>query len=148
LSGASNRSCSFATSGLSKSNPTQPWPYHSAAEATATQCCSRVEEVSADAAAALYAYRWPLNIRELDQAVAAAAAIVAAGRIDLDDLPEQLVRRAPAVAVDSARREELLHLLRNHHGNLAAIARALATSRAQVHRLLRKFGLDPATFRR
>jgi transcriptional regulator of acetoin/glycerol metabolism len=92
--------------------------------------------------------RWPLNIRELDQAVAAAAAVSTGPRITLDHLPEQLASRAPAAAVEVARREELIALLSTHRGNLAAVARALDTSRAQIHRLLRRFDLDPDAYRR
>jgi DNA-binding NtrC family response regulator len=92
--------------------------------------------------------RWPLNIRELDQAIAAASAVASGARITLDHLPEQLASRAPAAAVEVARREELISLLRTHRGNLAAVARALDTSRAQIHRLLRRFDLDADAYRR
>jgi DNA-binding NtrC family response regulator len=104
--------------------------------------------VSPAAAWAMCRDRWPLNIRELDQAVAAAAAVSTGPRITLDHLPEQLASRAPAAAVEVARREELIALLRTHRGNLAAVARALDTSRAQIHRLLRRFDLDPDAYRR
>lgn len=104
--------------------------------------------VSPAAAWAMCRDRWPLNIRELDQAIAAAAAVTNTSRITLDHLPEQVASRAPAAAVEVARREELIALLRTHRGNLAAVARALDTSRAQVHRLLRRFDLDPDAYRR
>jgi len=104
--------------------------------------------VSPAAAWAMCRDRWPLNIRELDQAIAAAAAVTDSSRITLDHLPEQVASRAPAAAVEVARREELIALLRTHRGNLAAVARALDTSRAQVHRLLRRFDLDPDAYRR
>src|SRR5262249_23852467 len=100
------------------------------------------------AAWALCRHRWPLNIRELDQAIAAAAAVVQGERIDLHQLPEQVAGRAPAAAVEAARRDELLALWRDHRGNLAAVARALSTSRAQVHRLLRRYALDVESYRR
>jgi transcriptional regulator of acetoin/glycerol metabolism len=92
--------------------------------------------------------RWPLNIRELDQAIAAAAAVATGERLTLDDLPEQLAHRAPVVAVEAAQRDELLALLHTHRGNLAAVARSLDTSRAQVHRLLRRYGVDPDSYRK
>ena len=104
--------------------------------------------LSSAAAWALCRYRWPLNIRELDQAIAAAAAVTQGDRIDLHQLPEQVAGRAPAAAVEAARRDELLALLRDHRGNLAAVARALGTSRAQVHRLLRRYELDVESYRR
>ncbi len=103
--------------------------------------------LSSAAAWALCRHRWPLNIRELDQAIAAAAAVAQGDRIDLHQLPEQVAGRAPAPAVEAARREELLALLRDHRGNLAAVARALTTSRAQIHRLLRRYSIDLETYR-
>ena len=63
-------------------------------------------------------------------------------------LPEQVAGRAPAAAVEAARRDELLALLRDHRGNLAAVARALGTSRAQIHRLLRRYSIDLESYRR
>ena len=103
--------------------------------------------LSSAAAWALCRHRWPLNIRELDQAIAAAVAVVPGERIDLQQLPEQVAGRAPAAAVEAAKRDELLALLRDHRGNLAAVARALSTSRAQVHRLLRRYTIDLESFR-
>jgi len=111
--------------------------------------------LSSAAAWALCRHRWPLNIRELDQAIGAAAAVAQVGhsdahehQIDLHQLPEQVAGRAPAAAVEAARRDELLALLRDHRGNLAAVARALGTSRAQVHRLLRRYSIDLESYRR
>ncbi len=103
--------------------------------------------LSSAAAWALCRHRWPLNIRELDQAIAAAAAVAQGDRIDLHQLPEQVAGRAPTAAVEAGKREELLALLRDHRGNLAAIARALATSRAQIHRLLRRYSIELEGYR-
>jgi len=103
--------------------------------------------LSSAAAWALCRHRWPLNIRELDQAIAAAVAVSPGERIDLQQLPEQVAGRAPAAAVEAAKRDELLALLRDHRGNLAAVARALSTSRAQIHRLLRRYSIDLESFR-
>jgi DNA-binding NtrC family response regulator len=103
--------------------------------------------LSSAAAWALCRHRWPLNIRELDQAIAAGVAVAQNDRIDLHQLPEQVAGRAPAAAVEAARRDELLALLRDHRGNLAAVARALNTSRAQIHRLLRRYSIDLESYR-
>ena len=100
------------------------------------------------AAWALCRYRWPLNIRELDQAIAAAVAVAREDRIAVDHLQDHVRELARAAVPAETRREELSGLLRDYRGNLAAVARALGTSRAQVHRLLRRFGLDPGEFRR
>ena len=103
--------------------------------------------LSPSAAWALCRHRWPLNIRELDQAIAAATAVARTDRIGIDDLPDHIREVARAVTPVATRREELSSLLRDYRGNLAAVARALHTSRAQVHRLLRRFEIDPQEFR-
>jgi transcriptional regulator of acetoin/glycerol metabolism len=43
--------------------------------------------------------------------------------------------------------DELRALLVRHHGNIAAVARALGKDRAQVHRWLRYAGIDATNFR-
>jgi sigma-54 dependent transcriptional regulator, acetoin dehydrogenase operon transcriptional activator AcoR len=98
-----------------------------------------------DAATALCHARWPLNIRALDQAIAAAAAVTRGKRIELVHLPEALAATAPSP--DPDKRDELIAALQQHHGNIAAIARELATSRAQIHRLLERYQIDPETYR-
>jgi DNA-binding NtrC family response regulator len=103
--------------------------------------------LSPSAAWALCRHRWPLNIRELDQAIAAAVAVARADRLGVEDLPDHIRDVARAVTPVATRREELSSLLRDYRGNLAAVARALHTSRAQVHRLLRRFEIDPQEFR-
>jgi DNA-binding NtrC family response regulator len=103
--------------------------------------------LSPAAASTLCRHRWPLNVRELDQAIAAAVAVARTDRIGVEDLPDHIRELARAAMPASTRREELLALLRDYRGNLAAVARALNTSRAQVHRLLRRFKLDPHEYR-
>jgi DNA-binding NtrC family response regulator len=101
-----------------------------------------------DAAWALCRHPWPFNVRELDQALNAALALAPSGKIELAHLPAA-VRELPAVAVDrdQARREEFLAFMREHRGNLAGVARAMKTSRTQVHRLLERYGIDPSAYR-
>jgi len=102
------------------------------------------------AARALCRAPWPLNIRELDQAIAAAAALSPGAAIDLEHLPETVTVPVPRPAPEppaEEKRDSLIASLRHHGGNLAAVARELGTSRAQVHRLLHRFHLDPAAYR-
>ncbi|AKI99385.1 FHA domain-containing protein [Archangium gephyra] len=107
------------------------------------------------AARALFRYDWPRNVRELEHALALAVAL-SPERIDLEHLPAELQvkppPRAPEAAPaeppsDSRERDELLALLREHQGNVSQIAQALGTSRAQVHRLFKRHGLEPESFR-
>jgi DNA-binding NtrC family response regulator len=111
---------------------------------------------AADAVAALYSHSWPLNIRELERALAAALA-VARDRIELDHLPVNLrVKLAPAAAAtpapsvdvstlspeDRALRDSLSASIDRHAGNLAAVARELGKDRTQIRRWMKRFGLS------
>ncbi len=87
-----------------------------------------------EAVRALLRYEWPLNVRELEKCLASAVALAGGARIDLEHLP-------------SAVRSELIALLRRHGGNVTAVARAMGKARTQVQRWLRRFGIDPLSFR-
>jgi transcriptional regulator with PAS, ATPase and Fis domain len=101
------------------------------------------------AARALFRHRWPLNVRELEQVLHAAVG-AAAG----DLIAEGNLAFAPAPAPPDAsgehpdRRELVVSLLERRRGNLAAVARDLGTSRAQVTRLLGRYGIDAESYRR
>jgi len=107
---------------------------------------------SADAVMALYMYGWPLNIRELERALAAAGAL-AGQRIELHHLPEAIrvpsseppasAPTDPASLSDEDRqlRETLVAAIGRHGGNLSAVARELAKDRKQIQRWVRRFGL-------
>jgi transcriptional regulator of acetoin/glycerol metabolism len=118
------------------------------AAALARHAPDRALGLTAAAARALCEHRWPRNLQELDLAIAAAVAVGHGDRLG-DELAEQIggARTSPA-ELAAARRAELVARLREHRGNIAAVARSLATSRAQVHRLLRRFELDVETYRR
>jgi len=115
---------------------------------------------SVEAARALLRYDWPLNIRELERGLGAAVAL-SAGRIGLEHLPpalralpeDEMPERPPTVSRPSGEdraeleRAGLLKLLTQHQGNVSQVARTLGTSRAQVHRLLKRHGLALEDFR-
>ncbi len=117
-----------------------------------------------DAARRLFDHDWPLNIRELEQTLATAVVLAQDAPIGRDHLPESISRaRAssdPASTLsstgtnqttlspeDDRRRDALLALLREHHGNVSAIARAMGKDRKQIQRWLKRFGLDANEFR-
>ncbi len=114
--------------------------------------------ISTRAARALLTYDWPQNVRELEKCLAAALALADKGTIRVEHLPPALRNAAPssptspaAVAPPAAKPDEqrtaLEALLREHKGNVAAVARAMGTSRSQVHRMLKRFEIDPDSFR-
>lgn len=103
-----------------------------------------------EAARALTRHRWPFNVRELDQALAAALLLSAGGPIALAHLPEELREgpRSPqapqALAPDEQElRARLVALLIEHGGNASAVARVLGKGRTQIVRWLQRFGIDP-----
>src|SRR4029453_16655255 len=87
---------------------------------------------------ALLSYRWPLNIRELEQALSGALALSGAGAIDLAHLPSGVVGRTgeepprELTPEEARHRDELVVLLREHHGNMSAVARVLGKGRTQI----------------
>jgi DNA-binding NtrC family response regulator len=102
-----------------------------------------------DAVAALYAYSWPLNIRELERALASATALPR-DRISVADLPaalhmvldeEPTPSTSALTPVDLQLRDQLSAAIERHDGNLAEVARELSKDRTQIRRWMKRFGL-------
>jgi transcriptional regulator of acetoin/glycerol metabolism len=113
---------------------------------------------SADAGLALLSYGWPLNVRELQQALAVGLALAHGADVERAHLPAAIA--APPVAAaeprvegrltarDERLRAALLAELAARDGNLADVARAMGKARMQVHRWCKRFGIDPNAYRR
>jgi transcriptional regulator with GAF, ATPase, and Fis domain len=113
------------------------------------------------AARALFAHRWPFNVRELERCLETAAALSDDGVIHVEHLrtlaagsaaaaPEPEGTLDPGTALDAedrARRDEIVRLLQEHRGNVAAVARALAKAPAQIHRWMKRYRLRPEDYR-
>jgi transcriptional regulator with AAA-type ATPase domain len=104
------------------------------------------------AAAALFTHAYPMNVRELEQALAAAVALASDGSISLEHLPAPIRTSAREGQVqlgpeDAALRTELVDLLRQNRGNVSATARALDKAPIQIRRLCRKLRIDLGDFR-
>ena len=112
-----------------------------------------------EAARALFSYDWPLNVRELEACLGIATALAGRGAVKLEHLPEAVRGERPVTTEiptdigptlspdEQRRRDELMDLLRQHHGNISAVARAAGKARVQIHRWLRRYRLDPRGFR-
>lgn len=109
--------------------------------------------LSPEAARALLEYHWPLNVRELEQALSGGLALSGLKTIELKHLPRSLQdkEKEPVqrelTSDEIAHREELLRFLSKHRGNLSAVARELGKGRTQVVRWMSRYGLDAETFR-
>jgi len=115
-------------------------------------------QISAGAAAALEAYPWPGNIRELRNVIEGAVAFARHGLIEVHDLPQAVrsslplpCREAPSDGADGGSRwlqtkregeARVIRdaLVRNDH-NRARAARELGMSRVTLYKKLHKYGM-------
>ncbi len=106
---------------------------------------------SADFAEALLLHDWPANVRELQRIVRRAARLAdTAGTFELTQLPVELQERIlerDRDGSDSPGREQIEDVLRRTRGNIVQAAAELGRDRAQVYRWLRRFGIEPDSFR-
>ncbi len=110
-----------------------------------------------EAARLLFAHDWPNNVRELEQALTAALPLLGEeGVVTADVLPERIrsgrarapTRRAsPLSPADEELRARLDQLIRDHEGNLAAVARALGKDRTQIRRWIARLEIDTSLVR-
>ena len=112
-------------------------------------------QIQPAAARAILRYAWPANVRELEQCVMKALLLAQErGRIELEHLPAPVRRSAEASPTarredeDERRRDELVALMRRHGGNVTAVARELGKARMQIQRWLKRYDIDPESFRR
>ncbi len=103
-----------------------------------------------EAARAMLAYGWPLNVRELEQAMSSALALATEDVIEARHLPAELFAPRPASVAPPAEdplRDRLVALLQAHHGNVAAVARVMGKAPVQINRWLHRFQIDPDPYR-
>jgi two-component system response regulator HydG len=88
------------------------------------------KRLGAAALACLEAYAWPGNVRELEHAIERAAILAQGEEIQLDDLPAEITRGAPAPAapvagsLEAMERQHIVSTLRavgGHRGKAAAL---------------------------
>jgi transcriptional regulator with GAF, ATPase, and Fis domain len=122
--------------------------------------------LSSDAARSLLLYPWPLNVRELEKNLTAGVVLANGKPIGTEHLSRSLrieldtsAHPPPPAASepgeeaglserDRRRRSEIVDLLRQHGGNITAVARSLGIARTQVQRWIKRFHIDSKSFRR
>lgn len=125
---------------------------------------SERRELSPEALRSLLAHPWPGNVRELRNAIERAAVVAEGETIEPDDLPSELAgsagERLPAdhlarlryheaceLGKDRAARQYLVALLRLCRGNVTLASDRAGVERESLHRLLRRYEIDPALYR-
>jgi DNA-binding NtrC family response regulator len=104
---------------------------------------------------AFHAYDWPLNIRELEKTIVTALVLAEGKTLDLEHLASPAIANAvesdetdaTLVSGQATQRDHLSALLTQFRGNVSSVADELRTSRAQVHRLCKRFGIDLSEYR-
>ncbi len=100
-------------------------------------------------------YEWPLNIRELEQALCAAAVLATDGVLRAKHLPAAITARPSRARLprqvlseeDTRLRDAVVAAMTEHRGNIAAVARGMGKAPAQISRWLKRFRISPHPFR-
>lgn len=113
-------------------------------------------EIEDDARAALRAYHWPGNVRQLINAIERAMILADDHLVTLDDLPHEVVDTSPRNGVppnaagvkrlDLIERAHIINVLREEKGNKARAARSLGIHRRKLYRLLERFEIGEAAY--
>ena len=108
------------------------------------------------------AYDWPGNVREMENVVERAVALVKGEKITLNELPPQFASGRKAAgsfpksslsdvrnkAVEEVEKKYFLFLLTKHNGNITHISEEAGMTRRHIHRILKKYDLDPQLYRK
>lgn len=132
--------------------------------ATETAAANRTLSMSASVRTQLMAHHWSGNIRELKNVVRVAIAICEGEQVNTEHLPaylsEQPIEPSPVERtrqnkepqeqsittgnrLSSTTRESLIQMLRQHHWNASAAARAIGISRSTLYRQMRDLAIVP-----
>jgi len=114
--------------------------------------------ISGEALRKLMAYEWPGNVRELEGVILRALVLTPSAILRSEDinLPQQsprsvqentLLRRAKTNMIHNFEVSYLTKLLAAHRGNITHAAKAAGKQRSTLQRLIRKYSLNPQSFR-
>jgi len=108
----------------------------------------RIAGLAPAAADQLLRYEWPGNVRELENAMERAVALARGGRVELDDLPEEIRQASPRPAatkgtvrpLEEVEKEYILAALDLNGGNQTRTAEQLHIGSATLYRKLKSYG--------
>ncbi|MEC4562969.1 sigma-54-dependent Fis family transcriptional regulator [Pseudomonas inefficax] len=109
------------------------------------EACDVEVMLADDALQALLVYRWPGNLRQLRQVLRYACAVSEGGRVQVQDLPQEVRGEVVASAESSMScpaRQLLLDALIRHRWKPADAARALGISRATLYRRVHEHRIE------
>jgi DNA-binding NtrC family response regulator len=97
----------------------------------------------------LLPYDWPVNVRELENAMERAVALARGSRVDLVDLPEEVRQAFPkpvasegtVLPLSDVEKEYILAVLELNGGNQTRTAEQLQIGSATLYRKLKKYGV-------
>jgi len=103
------------------------------------------------AARLLLSYPFPLNVRELEHAIRTAYALSDGRELRSEHLPDAIrnyrAARPSLRPEEQAIRDRLAELLREHHGNVTAVGRALGKAPIQIRRWCQRYNIQISQFR-
>lgn len=119
----------------------------------------KIEDISADALAALVAYNWPGNVRELKNVIEQMVVLGRGTKLTLRDLPASVreneqpapptggIISAPSIpllagSIREANRRMIMAAIESAGGNRTLAAKKLGISRRTLHRKLREFSAE------
>lgn len=115
-----------------------------------------IRRISTPAIDMLMSYHWPGNVRELENCIERASLLATDDVIHGFHLPPTLQtpaensaesRSTLQAALDGVEREMIIDVLKTHHGNMAAAARQLDLTERIMGLRVKKYSIDPQTFR-
>ena len=108
----------------------------------------KIAGLAPDTVDRLLRYAWPGNVRELENTMERAVALARGGRVELDDLPEEIRRTLPVpTAIGAVRpleeveQEYILAALELNDGNQTRTAEQLQIGAATLYRKLKRYGM-------
>lgn len=115
-----------------------------------------ITAISDKAMELLSAYRWPGNIRELENAIEQAVALSYQSILTPEDLPETVRDLTVAESfqngqffftdtptLEEVKKRYVLHVLKHNQGNVSRSARVLNIDRRSLYRMLARFKIEP-----
>jgi DNA-binding NtrC family response regulator len=110
---------------------------------------TRITSFTPAAGAQLQRYAWPGNVRELENAIERAVVLASGPRIDVDDLPAEIVEATTAAwipgdarSLADVEKSYILAVVKAHDGNRAQAAAQLKIGVATLYRKLAEYGLS------